>query len=234
MMMTNDRPAPRFRLTGQLVAGLVLAALGVLFTLDNLDVLRARDFLRYWPAVLILVGISQIVQARSSAGTIGGSIWILIGGVLLGEQLHLISNVFRFWPLLLIAVGGYVVWQSFNRREAAPGDRADRLSAVAVLGGVDRRVLSSSFLGGDVTAFMGGGKLDLREATLAAGTEAMVDVTTIMGGFEIKVPESWNVIVDIVPFMGGYEDRTRHPADPAAPRLRIRGFVMMGGVDIRN
>jgi predicted membrane protein len=225
---------PRFRLTGQLIAGLVLAALGILFTLDNLEILRARDFLRFWPAVLVVVGISQVVQARSSAGMIGGSIWILIGGVMLGERLNLIANIFRFWPLLLIAVGGYVVWQSLNRREATPGERSDRVSAVAVLGGVDRRVLSSSFAGGDVTAFMGGGKLDLRESTLPAGAEALLDVTAMMGGFEIKVPESWNVIVDIVPFMGGYEDKTRHPADPSAPRLRVRGFVMMGGVEVRN
>lgn len=233
-MMMHDRHGARVRLTGQLITGLVLAALGILFTLDNLDILEARDFLRFWPVVFILVGVSQIAQARSSAGTIGGSIWILIGGVMLGERLELISNVFRFWPLLLIGIGGYVVWQSFNRREAPAGDRANRLSAVAVLGGVDRRVIASSFVGGDVTAFMGGGKLDLREATLAPGTEAIVDVTTIMGGFEIKVPETWNVVVDIVPFMGGYEDKTRQPADPAAPRLRLRGFVMMGGVEIRN
>ncbi len=146
----------------------MLAGLGVLFTLDNLEIVRARDVLRYWPAVLLLVGISQILQARSSAGMIGGSIWILIGGVLLGERLNLISNVFRFWPLFLVGVGAYVVWQSFNRREAPPGDGSDRVSAVAVLGGVDRRVLSSDFRGGDVTAFMGGGKLDLREATLRA------------------------------------------------------------------
>jgi len=234
MIPTNARPAPRFRLTGQLIAGVVLAALGILFTLDNLEILRARDFLRFWPAVLVIVGVSQVVQARSSAGMIGGSIWILIGGVMLGERLNLIANIFRFWPLLLIAVGGYVVWQSLNRREAPPGERSDRVSAVAVLGGVDRRVLSSSFAGGDVTAFMGGGKLDLREATLAAGAEALLDVTAMMGGFEIRVPDSWNVIVDIVPFMGGYEDKTRHPADPSAPRLRVRGFVMMGGVEVRN
>jgi len=229
-MTTNAR----FRLTGQLIAGLVLASLGILFTLDNLEILRARDFLRYWPAVLVIVGISQVVQARSSAGMVGGSIWILIGGVMLGERLSLIANIFRFWPLLLVAVGGYVVWQSFNRTETAPGEHSDRVSAVAVLGGVDRRVLSSSFAGGDVTAFMGGGKLDLRESTLPAGAEALLDVTAMMGGFEIRVPESWNVIVDIVPFMGGYEDKTRHPADPSAPRLRVRGFVMMGGVEVRN
>ena len=105
---------------------------------------------------------------------------------------------------------------------------------VAILGGVDRRVISTTFLGGDVTAFMGGGKLDLRDATMPPGAEAIVDVTAMMGGFEIRVPDTWNVSVEIVPFMGGYEDKTGHPTDPSAPRLRIRGFVMMGGVEIRN
>jgi predicted membrane protein len=227
--MTKDR----FRVTGQLIAGLVLAGLGVLFTLDNLDLIRARDVLRYWPVIFLLIGISQILQARSSAGMVGGSIWIILGGLLLGERLNLVSNVFRFWPLFLVGMGGYVIWQSFNRREPPPGEGSERVSAVAILGGIDRRVISANFRGGDVTAFMGGGKLDLREATLAPGTEALVDVTTMMGGFEIKVPETWNVIVEIVPFMGGYEDKTRHPTDPAAPRLRVRGFVMMGGVEIR-
>ncbi len=165
----NHQTKARFRVTGQLIAGLVLAGLGMLFTLDNLEIVRAREILRYWPVVLLLVGISQILQARSSAGMVGGSIWILIGGVLLGERLDLISNAFRFWPLLLIGVGAYVIFQSFNRREVPPGDRSDRVSAVAVLGGVDRRVISTTFLGGDVTAFMGGGKLDLRDATHAAG-----------------------------------------------------------------
>ena len=152
MTMTNQHA--RVRLTGQLITGLVLASLGILFTLDNLNILEARDFLRYWPLIFIVVGVSQITQARSAAGTIGGAIWILLGGVMLGERLQLISNVFRFWPMLLIAIGGYVVWQSMNRREAPLGDRADRLSAIAVLGGVDRRVLATSFAGGDVTAFM--------------------------------------------------------------------------------
>jgi hypothetical protein len=123
----------------------VLAGLGLLFTLDNLEIVRAREVLQYWPVVLLLVGVSQILQARSSAGMVGGSIWILLGGVLLGERLDLISNAFRFWPLVLVGVGAYVIFQSFNRREVPSGDRSDRVSAVAVLGGVDRRVLSTTF-----------------------------------------------------------------------------------------
>src|SRR5262245_53350986 len=113
----NELTNTRIRVSGQLVAGLVLAGLGVLFTLDNLHLVRAREVLRYWPAILLFVGVSQVLQSRSSAGMIGGSIWILIGGVLLGQRLNLISNALRFWPLVLVAIGAYVVWQSMNRRE---------------------------------------------------------------------------------------------------------------------
>jgi predicted membrane protein len=230
----NGQRTPYVRISAQLIAGLALAALGVLFTLDNLDIVNARVILRYWPAILLVVGLSQILQARSIAGMVGGSIWILFGGVLLGERLNMISHALRFWPLFLVGVGAYVVWKSYHREEVPPGEASERVSAVAVLGGMDRRVTATKFQGAEITAFMGGGKLDLREAIVPAGSEAVVDITAMMGGCEIKIPETWNVVVDLVPFMGGYEDKTRHPADPTAPRLRIRGFVMMGGVEIKN
>src|SRR5262245_8252379 len=232
----NQATNPRVRVSGQLFAGLVLAGLGILFTLDNLHIVPAREVLRYWPVVLMLFGVSVILQARSIGGMVAGSIWLLFGAVLLGERLNLVSNAFRFWPLLLVGIGLYVVYQSVNRKPVPGplGESSERLSAIAVLGGVDRRVTAANFQGADITAFMGGGKIDLRESTLASGSEAVIDVTTIMGGFELKVPETWNVIVDIIPFMGGYEDKTRHPTDPSAPRLRLRGFVMMGGVEIKN
>jgi hypothetical protein len=233
-MTITESSAPRIRLTSQLFAGLLLAALGVLFTLDNLQILRARDVLRYWPAIFLVIGISQLVQARSLGTMIGGSIWIVFGSVLLGERLHLISSGLRFWPLLLVAVGVWIMVRSMTA--AGPSgvtDSSARLSALAVLGGVDRRVTAEGFQGADITAFMGGGKLDLREAKMS-GPEAVVDILAVMGGFEIVTPETWHVIVDVVPLMGGYEDKTRHPADPSAPRLRLRGFVMMGGLEVRN
>jgi len=233
-MTITESPAPRVRLTSQLFAGLLLAALGVLFTLDNLHILNVREVLRYWPAILIAVGISQLVQARSIGSMIGGSIWVVFGSILLGERLHLISSGLRFWPLLLVAIGVWIVVRSVTTGGASTtADSAARFSALAVLGGVDRRVTSTAFQGAAITAFMGGGKRDLREATVA-GPEAVVDILAVMGGFEIRTPETWNVIVDVVPLMGGYEDKTRHPADPSAPRLRVRGFVMMGGLEVRN
>ena len=230
----NQTTNPPIRLTSQLVAGCILAALGVLFMLNNLHIVSAREVLRYWPAALLLLGISQLLQARSTPAVIRGSIWIVVGSVLLGERLHLIASIWRWWPLLLVLIGGYIAFQSSVGSAAPlPADAVSRLSAIAVLGGLDRRVTAQSFTGGELTAFMGGGKVDLREATLRA-PEAILNVTAIMGGFEIRVPETWSVVVEVLPFMGGYDDRTRHPADPSAPRLRVRGFVMMGGFEIKN
>jgi hypothetical protein len=34
--------------------------------------------------------------------------------------------------------------------------------------------------------------------------------------------------------MGGIEDKSRTSANPAAPCLVLRGFIMMGGVTLKN
>jgi predicted membrane protein len=244
-------PRAGFRITGQLVLGFAIAVVGVLFTLDNLRILRARDYLQFWPLAVIAIGLVHIGQAKTSAGVVGGAIWILVGAVLLGNRLGFVSvNIWNYWPLLLVLVGGRIVLQTMSPRAsvragdpAAPtgggfvtqagGDAGDLLSAVAVMGGFDRKVTSQAFRGGELTAFMGGGKLDLRSA-LPAGGQAIINVFALMGGFEILVPETWSVSLEVTPFMGGVEDKAHTSASPSAPRLVVRGFVMMSSVEIKN
>jgi hypothetical protein len=73
-------PQRGVRITGQLILGVAIATAGLLFTLDNLHVLRAREYLQYWPVVLVAIGLVHVVQARTAAGMAGGAIWILVGG----------------------------------------------------------------------------------------------------------------------------------------------------------
>jgi predicted membrane protein len=79
---------------------------------------------------------------------------------------------------------------------------------------------------------MGGVMLDLRKARMTG--EAVLDVFAMWGGVELQVPESWAVDVRVTPLLGGVEDRTRPATDPSAPRLVLRGTVLMGGVEIKN
>jgi hypothetical protein len=144
------------------------------------------------------------------------------------------ASIFHFWPLILVLVGGRIVWQTMETNRAAElGDTSATISAIAVMGGFERRITSHEFRGGEVTAFMGGGKLDLRDA-MPAGGQAVINIFAMMGGFEILVPETWRVISEVTPFMGGIEDKSRTSANPAAPCLVLRGFIMMGGVTLKN
>ena len=54
-----------FQHTVLLILGLTIATAGVLFTLDNLEVLRAREFVRYWPVALIAIGVAQLITPCS-------------------------------------------------------------------------------------------------------------------------------------------------------------------------
>jgi len=226
---------PRIRITGQLIVGLAIATAGLLFTLDNLHILRARDYLQYWPVVLIAIGLVHIAQAQTSSGTFGGAIWILVGSVLLVNRLGLLDvRIWSFWPLILVVVGARIVWQNLSGVPSVDRgtDPSSRLSAIAVMSGFDRKITSKEFRGGELTAFMGGGKLDFREA-VPAGGQVVLNVFVLMGGFEIFVPDTWSLVIEATPFMGGVDDKTRTPANPSAPRLVLRGFVMMGGLDIK-
>jgi len=229
-------PHPGIRITPQLVFGLLLATIGVIFTLDNLDIVRARHFLQFWPLAFVLLGVAQIVQARTPAGTLGGAAWIFVGLVMLGRRLGFWDmNVWDFWPLILVVIGGRIVWQAYggDTGRGLAVDSGAIVSGIAVMGGCDRKVVSSEFRGAELTAFMGGGKLDLREAAMADG-QAVVKVLAVMGGFELLVPDTWNVIIEATPFLGGIDVKARTSLNPTAPRLIVRGFVMMGGLDIKN
>lgn len=236
--MDRDRVRRRRRHSPsvQIVIGLSVAALGLLFTLDNLRVIRADDYLRFWPAVFVAIGAAQIASARGGIRWWSGAMWIAIGtAMILNRTGWWDVDLFAFWPLLLVVVGGRIFWQAFHTHDAA-GDPAARptASALAVLSGFDRKITSPAFERAELTGFMGGGKLDLRDAVPANG-HAVVDVFAIMGGFEILVPRTWAIDIEVVAFMGNCDDKTTPPPpDSAPPRLTVRGFVMMGGVDIKN
>src|SRR2546421_6111096 len=109
--------------------------------------------------------------------------------------------------------------------------RESNFSSTAILGGIERQNNSSAFRGAEASAFMGGVKLDLRDATME-GDEAKIEVSAMMGGVNIRIPRTWTVVNRVTPIMGGVEDRTR-PTD-SNKRLVIEGTVLMGGLEINN
>ena len=105
----------------------------------------------------------------------------------------------------------------------------------AIFSGGKRKVVSPDFKGGEVSCIFGGFDIDLRRAGMA-GDSAVLVVNAVFGGCDIKVPESWDVVMEISAIFGGCDDKTLHP-DPSLPgvkRLILRGSAVFGGIDVKN
>jgi hypothetical protein len=105
--------------------------------------------------------------------------------------------------------------------------------SVAIMSGARRMgrwVVPPNYVG---VAVMGGIELDLREAQFSE-PEVTIHAYTLMGGIEITVPEDVDVDVSGIAFMGGFDHNASGPGAPGAPRVRVIGFALMGGVDVRR
>jgi hypothetical protein len=111
----------------------------------------------------------------------------------------------------------------------APGPGA----SVAIMSGVERTgpwVLPARHT---CFAMMGGIQLDLREARFSQ-REVTIDAYTLMGGIDIIVGEDIEVDISGFGIMGGFDHRASGPGLPGAPRLRVFGFALMGGVNVQR
>ncbi len=84
-----------------------------------------------------------------------------------------------------------------------------------------------------VFAVMGGIDLDFRDAEFAPGLTT-VHITCVMGGVAVAVPPALAVSCEGSGVLGLSEafEQKGDPANPDAPRLRITGTAIMGGVEI--
>jgi hypothetical protein len=92
--------------SGAPVAGVLLIAFGLVFLASQMHwIPNAGEFIgHWWPAILILIGLTQVLTGNRS----GGSFAVLaIGVIFLAVQLGMVSHhvLWRMWPVLLIIVG---------------------------------------------------------------------------------------------------------------------------------
>jgi hypothetical protein len=138
------------------------------------------------------------------------------------------------------------IHNSWARAGSSSETSAPRLNDVNIFWGGKRRIVAKNFVGGEIVAVFGGFEIDLREADIL-GSVAEIEIFTIFGGGEIRVPPNWEIVMETVGIFGGCDDRTRHPDFPiagalpadgsAAPqpkRLIVKGVAIFGGLGVKN
>jgi predicted membrane protein len=196
-------------------SGIFWVVIGGLFLLGNLGILRVA-FRDLWPVVLIGVGALMLWRSALAKRP--------------PREFSQDTTASRFSENM----GGSTTTSSDqDAGSAAPASSNSIISAMAILGSVERRNNSQDFRGGSSTAVMGRCEIDLRAAAIAAPHEAVLEVFAMWGGIEVRVPPDWTVVSQVDPILGGYDDSTQPPKGESK-RFIIRGSVIMGGIEVTN
>lgn len=93
----------------QITIGMILVILGGIFLPDQIDVLTGDAFSRYWPVLLIVLGVGHLTRERR-----GGVPWlIVVGGIMLLHTLDIL-RLGDSWPLFIVAAGLGWVWSGWR------------------------------------------------------------------------------------------------------------------------
>jgi hypothetical protein len=222
----------------KILIGLFVVIFGALLLLRNMGYDTGVRFWDYWPVLLILIGLRLMLQPLENRQFITGLIFAAIGVILLLNNLEIID--FRWssiWPLIIILIGLSIIFNNFGRFGKRTIDR-NFINLSMILGGGEFRFDNKELQGGSITAIMGGGSIDLRDADISTD-EITIDNFALMGSIEYKVPASWQIIINGTPILGGMENKSiarTSNSDPAQKprRLIIKGMAIMGGIDVRN
>ena len=230
----NERMSP---FSGRLVFGALLVGLGALWTADNLGLADAESVLRWWPVLLIAYGLAKLTGAGFVRRPLAGGFAVVAGTLILASNLGLGHvGLGLLWPIGMILLGIQILRRggTTNEPSGPMGDSSDYIRSVALMGGASTRSLSTSLRGAELSAFMGGVELDLREAKPADG-RVVVDAFAFMGGIDIIVPPDWRLEIEATPVMGALQDERALAADREyKATLVVRGVVIIGGLVLRD
>jgi len=131
----------------------------------------------------------------------------------------------------LPAMGGTPPVPAVHDDLSAP--QAGMPNLVAIFSGAERKGRWLVEPQTNVVAVFGGVELDLRQAVLSQ-REITINIVAIFGGVSVTVPPGVRVSNSLVAILGGCSLPPEDATDPEAPLVRLTGFAMFGGIDVKR
>jgi predicted membrane protein len=221
--------------SSKFVLGVILIVLGILFLVDQVGLFNTFNisfwniFWTFWPLILIFLGVKVLVDGNSNRGII----LLVLGVVFLSTNLFKWDFFSILWPVIIITIGLSILFkrESGTVNASKSTSSEDTISESVVFWGVERKVKSKNFKGGDINVAFGGMELDLREAKIAK-EGAKLNISCAFGGVELFVPKDCRVKTNGTGILGGWDSKVEE-REVSTPVLEISGGVAFGGVEIK-
>lgn len=201
--------------SGNRGAGIIVMGIGAFFMIP--DIFEDYDQIKrfFWPALLLLVGLSFMFGNRSKK--------------FMKNKFHDGAKHFDDGSKGFKSGSGVF-------SDGATKVNNDYFDEFVIFGGREINMSTHNLLGGRSTAIFGGIEIDLRPCQISTGG-CTVELTTLFGGNVLKVPNDWTVLNKVTTIFGGYSDlRIKDPSYIPNPSktIVITGVCIFGGTEVRN
>ncbi len=223
---------------GNVLWGLVLIAIGVIFGLNAVGLTNINIFFSGWWTLFIIV--PSFIELIRSDNKMWSFIWLCIGIALLlcAQNILSFSLIAKLiLPFILVMIGLSMIFKdTFNKKIA---EKIKNLNAnkgsfegyCATFGGQKVDLSGQEFKGANLDAVFGGVELDISKAIIKK--DQVINASAIFGGVEIKVPSGVNIKIKATPIFGGVENKIKTEYNESLPTIYINGTAIFGGVEVK-
>lgn len=235
--------------------GIVFLLVGIVFLIRQADWLELPDWIFTWPVLLIVIGL---VSGISSSFQRTNWIWpVLIGGVFLVDREFMDVDIFEYTlPIVFIIIGISMIQKSNRKKGQAPWgppmgnwggsssqstvnfslNDAPFIAISNVFNSATIQATSKEFKGANITNIVAGLELDFSQVAFE-GDSISIEITQIMGGATLFVPEHWEIRQHYTTLLAGFEDKRTtlsNKTEGEKKILHINGFQILSGIQIKD
>ena len=222
--------------TSNLLWGILLIVIGIIFGLNALDITDINIFFDgWWTLFIIIPCFIDLFKEKDKTGN--------IIGLVIGISLLLASNnIIDFnliwklaFPIALVIIGLSLIFKdtisSKVKKEIKKLNKNNDKEYYTTFGGQNLDFTNENFDGCNLNAVFGGIKCDLIESKIKK--DVVINASAIFGGITIYVPNNVNVKVVSTPIFGGVSDERTKKVTDSEITLYINATCMFGGLEIK-
>lgn len=223
---------------GNVLWGVVLIAIGIIFGLNALGITSINIFFRGWWTLFII--IPSFIELFRGDSKMWSFIWLVVGIALLlcAQDVLSFSLIGKLiFPFVLVMIGISIIFKDTLNKKVSEKirnlntNKGNFEEYCATFGGQKSDLSGQEFKGANLDAVFGSVELDLSKAIIKK--DQVINANSVFGGIEIRVPTGVNIKVKSTPIFGGVTNRIKTDYNESLPTLYINGTALFGGVEIK-